>query len=51
MARAILELLKDPERAERLGKQGRELVEREFSWEHVLAQWDAFYVEAAARLS
>ena len=50
LARTILELLKDPERAERLGKQVRELVEREFSWEHVLAQWDAFYAETAARV-
>jgi len=49
LARVILELLKDPERAEKLGRQGRELVEREFSWEHVLAQWDAFYAETAAR--
>jgi len=49
LARVILELLKDPERAEKLGRQGRELVEREFSWEHVLGQWEAFYAETAAR--
>ena len=50
LARALLELLKDPERAERLGAQGRELVSTEFSWRHVVAQWESFYAETAARL-
>jgi glycosyltransferase involved in cell wall biosynthesis len=50
IAAAILELLKDPERAERLGRQGRELVETEFSWRHVVGQWEAFYAEASARV-
>lgn len=49
IAAAILELLRDPERAERLGRQGHGLVRREFSWEHVTAQWDAFYAKARAR--
>jgi hypothetical protein len=50
LAAAVLELLRDPERAERLGRQGHAMVRREFSWEHVTAQWDAFYAEAAKRL-
>jgi glycosyltransferase involved in cell wall biosynthesis len=50
LARTLLELLKDPERAERLGRQGRELVATEFSWGHVVAQWESFYAETAARL-
>lgn len=49
LARALLEMLRDPDRAARLGRQGRELVEREFSWEHVIAQWEAFYRETGAR--
>ena len=48
LADAILELLRDPERAERLGRQGREMVEKEFSWEHVVSQWEMFYHEARA---
>jgi phosphatidylinositol alpha-1,6-mannosyltransferase len=50
LARALLELLKDPARAERLGAQGRELVATEFSWRHVVAQWEAFYAETESRL-
>lgn len=49
LARALLDLLQNPERAERLGRQGREMVQREYSWEHVIAEWDAFYREAGKR--
>ena len=47
LATAILELLRDPERANRLGRQGHALVRTEFSWEHVVGQWEAFYAEAS----
>ena len=50
LARALLELLRDSERAAQLGRQGREMVEKEFSWKHVLGQWEVFYAEARARL-
>lgn len=49
-ASAILELLRDPERAERLGRQGHAMVRKEFSWEHVVGQWEAFYTEASRRI-
>ncbi len=49
LAAALLALLRDPERAERLGRQGRERVSKEYSWEHVIGQWEAFYAETARR--
>ena len=35
VATAAIELLTDPERAERMGAAGREWVEREWTWRHV----------------
>ena len=35
VATAAIELLTDPERAERMGRAGREWVEREWTWRHV----------------
>ncbi|MEO6095608.1 MAG: glycosyltransferase family 4 protein [Fibrobacteria bacterium] len=46
LAAAILRLLKDPGLGERLGRQGCDLVRTEFSWEHIVAQWEAFYAKA-----
>ncbi len=48
LADTLLTMLRDPERAEKLGRQGCAMVGREFSWEHVVAKWETFY--AGARL-
>jgi glycosyltransferase involved in cell wall biosynthesis len=46
LAAAILRLLKDPGLGEKLGRQGCDLVRTEFSWEHIVAQWEGFYAKA-----
>jgi glycosyltransferase involved in cell wall biosynthesis len=46
IAGAILALLRDPERARRMGAAGRERVAREFSWPAVAKRTEAGYVAA-----
>ena len=43
IARAILDLLGDPDRARRMGAAGRERVSREFTWSAVARRTDAAY--------
>ena len=45
LAQAILALLDDPARRERLGRAGRVYVEREHSWERIVARLEAVYRE------
>jgi glycosyltransferase involved in cell wall biosynthesis len=51
-AQRILELLADPERRERMGRFGRERVERHLAWEYeapkLLAAYEALFVSAPA---
>jgi glycosyltransferase involved in cell wall biosynthesis len=49
IAGAILALLRDPERARRMGAAGRERVEREFSWPAVAIRTEAAYIQARTR--
>jgi glycosyltransferase involved in cell wall biosynthesis len=46
IADAILALLRDPDRARRMGAAGRERLLREFSWPAVARRTEAAYVEA-----
>ena len=46
IADAILALLRDPERARRMGAAGRERLAREFSWSAVAKRTEAAYVAA-----
>jgi glycosyltransferase involved in cell wall biosynthesis len=46
IADAILALLRDPERARRMGAAGRERLQREFSWPAVAKRTEAAYVAA-----
>jgi glycosyltransferase involved in cell wall biosynthesis len=48
LARTLLKVLADPELGARLGQQGHGFVRREFSWEHIVSQWEAFYARASA---
>jgi len=48
LARTLAKVLLDPERGEKLGAQGRAFVRREFSWETVVARWEAFYAAAGS---
>jgi glycosyltransferase involved in cell wall biosynthesis len=51
-AQRIIELLADPERRERMGRFGRERVERQLAWEYevpkLLAAYEALFVSAPA---
>lgn len=49
IADAILALLRDPDRARRMGAAGRERVEREFSWPAVAKRTEAAYIQARTR--
>ncbi len=49
LARKICELLKDPERAQRMGDRGRDLIEREFSLRKTATDLDTLYREEIAR--
>jgi glycosyltransferase involved in cell wall biosynthesis len=49
LATAIDDLLDDPERAEALGRAGREHVQRNFSWDAVAARYEELYREALSR--
>ncbi len=49
IADAILALLRDPDRARRMGATGRERVEREFSWPSVAKRTEAAYIQAMTR--
>jgi glycosyltransferase involved in cell wall biosynthesis len=46
VAGAILDLLRDPDRARRMGAAGRERLEREFSWPAVARRTEAAYFAA-----
>ncbi len=48
LADTLLRLLRDPELGATLGRQGRELVRKEFSWEHIDSLWEEFYAKTAA---
>lgn len=48
IAHAILSLLRDPDRARRMGAAGRERLEREFSWPAVATRTEAVYRAAIA---
>jgi sugar transferase (PEP-CTERM/EpsH1 system associated) len=43
LAKAILELVKEPEKAARMGNAGRRLVEEEFDLRHVAARYESLY--------
>ena len=49
IAGAILTLLRDPDRARRMGAAGRERLEREFSWPAVARRTEAAYIQARTR--
>lgn len=49
IAGAILALLRDPDRARRMGVAGRERVEREFSWPAVAKRTEGAYIQARTR--
>jgi glycosyltransferase involved in cell wall biosynthesis len=48
IADAVLALLRDPERARRMGAAGRERLEREFSWQAVARRTEAGYLAAVS---
>ena len=48
LANALVALLKDPERRQRLGRAGRERIEREFSATRMTADYLAVYEAALA---
>lgn len=43
LAHAILELTRNPRRAEEMGRAGRARVEREFSWDVITPQWETLF--------
>jgi glycosyltransferase involved in cell wall biosynthesis len=47
-ASAIEELLRDNDRLERMGKAGRDLVERQYSWDRVVDSMEETYLEGIA---
>jgi glycosyltransferase involved in cell wall biosynthesis len=49
IADAILSLLRDPDKARRMGAAGRERLEREFSWPTVAGRTEAVYLAATAK--
>jgi glycosyltransferase involved in cell wall biosynthesis len=51
LAAAILQVLRDPDFGETLGRQGRAFVGKEFSWENIDSLWEAFYAQSAERTS
>jgi len=49
LAGAVVSLLKDAERRARMGRDGRELVEREYEWSDSVDQWENVLMEARDR--
>lgn len=49
LAATILKLLNNPGLGETIGKQGHAFVRREFSWDHIVSQWETFYAAAAEK--
>jgi len=47
-AQAVLRVLHDPSLRERLGQNGRELVQREYSWSAIVPRLERFYAEILA---
>jgi len=45
LAEAVNDLLRSPEKLERMGRESRKRVEQEFSWESVARQTIRFYTE------
>lgn len=48
LARVLTEVVRDPDRARRYGRAGRERATREFSWQRIAEQTAALYAEVAA---
>jgi glycosyltransferase involved in cell wall biosynthesis len=48
LAQALLGLLSNPERADRLRKQARIRVESEYRWDRCLANYEAYYADQLA---
>ena len=42
-ARSVIQLIKDPQRSVSLGKQGRALVEKHYSWVSIIQGIEDFY--------
>ena len=49
LAKAICEILADPEKAKAMGKRGRELVETKYSWKTIVKQVTSIYEELLAK--
>jgi glycosyltransferase involved in cell wall biosynthesis len=49
LARAMADLLTDPERRARMGRRARDLVHHRYTWSHVATQLDTVYADVLAR--
>lgn len=49
LAKAIIEVLSDPERAKAMGRRGRELVETKYNWKTIVRQVTGLYQEVLAK--
>ena len=49
LAKAIISILSDPEKAKAMGKRGRELVETKYNWKTIVKQVEGVYKEALAK--
>jgi glycosyltransferase involved in cell wall biosynthesis len=43
LARALMQLARDPDLLQRMGQAARERVERDFNWMTIIARWEALY--------
>ena len=50
IARALLELLDDPVRADAMGRRAREYAETDFSWETQVVELEAWYQDILRKL-
>ncbi len=51
LSKALLEVLRDPERRAAMGRHNRELVERTMSWDRVVEQLEQIYEITIQRFS